>query len=89
MEKFQVCPKTPKQKVYFVCEDKCICLTSPNGQVTSAEEVDELKSSQEEADTRIILCCLHIAGESAMNSIIIIRSPDTDVMYCYCTLSKK
>lgn len=36
-------------------------------------------SFQEEADTRIILHCLHIATQSSDDSSIIVRSPDTDV----------
>jgi hypothetical protein len=68
-----------RRKVYFVCECKCICLTSPDGQETSAVEIQELQSSQEEADTRMILHCLHVAEDSPRDSKIIVRSPDTDV----------
>ena len=53
-------------------------LTSPDGLTTSCHMVPEMASSQEEADTEIILHCLHVAA-SQSSSDITIRSPDTDV----------
>ena len=46
---------------------------------TTTEDVEALKSSQEEADTRIVLYCQHSAEETSANDTIIVRSPDTDV----------
>ena len=54
-------------------------LQSPDGNVTVSEDVPELYSTHEEADTKIILHCLHIARHTEDNTTIIIRSPDTDV----------
>ena len=53
---------------------------------TITDELEELKSTQEEADTRIVLHCLHSAEDSRVNDIIII-SPDTDifVFVLHCT----
>ena len=59
-------------------DDACYCLRSQDGMETITDELEELKSTQEEADTRIVLHCLHSAEESRANDIII-RSPDTDV----------
>ena len=41
---------------------------------------DSLFSSQEEADTRIILHCLHVKEQNTDVRTIIVRSPDTDVL---------
>ena len=42
--------------------------------------MDALSISQEEADTRIILHCLHISVTAYTATHIIIQSPDTDVL---------
>ena len=51
-------------KIYFVCEDTCYYLRSQDGMETITDEVEELKSTQEEADTKIVLHCLHSAEDS-------------------------
>lgn len=61
----------------FSCEEEVICLTSVNGKDTLADKMPKLCSTQEEADTKIILHVLHIS-QRARDSIIF-RSPDTDV----------
>ena len=63
----------------FVCDEKCISITSWDGQQTLSEDVAELTSTQEEADTKIIFHCLHVAAHSPTESTITVRSPDTDV----------
>jgi len=57
------------------------------GQHVTSTPVQDLFSSQEEADTRIIFHCLHAAKTSSEDKNIIIRSPDTDVfllLVAYC-----
>ena len=51
--------------VFFVCEETCCCLESTDGLTVSTTPVPNLFSSQEEADTRIILHCLFVAETSA------------------------
>ncbi len=46
---------------------------------THTDEIEELNSSQEEADTRLVLHCLHHASHLSENNTIVVRSPDTDV----------
>ena len=72
--------------IYFVSGDACYCLRFQEGMETITDELEELKSTQEEADTRIVLHCLHSAEDSRVNDIIII-SPDTDifVFVLHCT----
>ena len=72
--------------IYFVSGDACYCLRFQEGMETITDELEELKSTQEEADTRIVLQCLHSAEDSRVNDIIII-SPDTDVFVfvLHCT----
>ncbi|XP_041373542.1 uncharacterized protein LOC121386637 [Gigantopelta aegis] len=68
------------KKVLFVCENKYISLSNSDGTHTVSEEVEELISTQEEADTKIILHCVHIAFNPTDESTIIVRYPDTDVV---------
>ena len=59
----------------------CYCLTSSNAETVTVTvtEVDALSTSQEEADTRIILHCLHISQTTPTTTHIVERSTDTDV----------
>eukprot|EP00745_Piridium_sociabile_P026705 TRINITY_DN42673_c0_g1_i18.p1 TRINITY_DN42673_c0_g1~~TRINITY_DN42673_c0_g1_i18.p1 ORF type:complete len:760 (+),score=189.88 TRINITY_DN42673_c0_g1_i18:236-2515(+) len=72
-------PKLQGRQVLFVCQEKCVRLTTVNGQTTLSEEVEELCSNHEEADTRIVLHCLHIAASAPDDATVSVRSPDTDV----------
>ena len=65
--------------VYFACEDQCLLLSSGDGKSVSVTAVNELFSSQEEADTQIILHALHASERVPAEMKIVIRSPDTDV----------
>jgi len=65
--------------VFFVCEEQCILLQSEDGKRVSSTEIRSLFSSQEEADTRIILHCMYASNKAASDVKIIVRSPDTDV----------
>ena len=59
-----------ERKVYFVCADMCTCLKTTDGQYIIPEDIDELRSNQEEADTKIVLHCLHIAAHSSSDFTI-------------------
>ena len=48
------------RKIFIVCEETFLLLTSSNVKHIEATEVIELRSSQEEADTRIVLHCKHM-----------------------------
>ena len=67
------------RSVFVVCAESCICLTSADGKTVIATSVDELQSTQEEADTRMILHCFFASRQADFNSTITVRSPDTDV----------
>ena len=79
MEKTKICCKTLWETLFFVCREDCICLTSNNGVLVEDRPEEELFSSQEEAGTRMILHCQHIAQHHP-TSVIVVRSPDTDVL---------
>ena len=66
--------------LFFTCGEQCCHLTSTNGRKVRIEPEEELFSSQEEADTRIILHCDHISRNFSETTVIIVRSPDTDVL---------
>ena len=59
--------------LYVTCEDQCFKITKQNSAL-----VPELQSSQEEADTRLLLHACH-AAESVHESIII-SADGTDVI---------
>ena len=63
----------------FVTERECISLKSIDGKNVVTEEVEKLCSSHEEADTKMILHCNDVAANSPESSVILVRSPDTDV----------
>ena len=65
--------KLEGKELYVTCEQLCFKITKEQW-----EEAPELKSSQEEADTRLLLHALH-AAESGYKSVII-TAEDTDVM---------
>ena len=71
-------PKLHGRQIFVVHGERCWLLTSDDGITTISHEVQELRSSHEEADTRIILHMLH-ADHNEGSETIVVRSPDTDV----------
>jgi len=65
--------------IFFVCENERYGLHSVDGSSVTVSVVDCLCSSQEEADTRIILHCRFVAKSMPGDGAIVVRSPDTDV----------
>ena len=53
--------KLVDRTIYYVCAEKVYRLTSEDGTSVSANLEESLCSSQEEADTRIILHCLDVS----------------------------
>ena len=78
-KKGKYAPKLQGKHLVFVNERKCISLKSIDGKNVVTEEVEKLCSSHEEADTRMILHCNDVAANSPESSVILVRSPDTDV----------
>ena len=72
--------KLVDRNIYYVIGEKVYRLTSEDGTAVSAYPEESLFSSQEEADTRIILHCLNVSNSLPQTCCIIIRSPDTDVL---------
>jgi len=68
------------RKVFFVSDDECVCLESHDGQEVNSSLIQSLLSSQEEADTRIILHCLYASETATRDTQVIIRTPDTDAL---------
>lgn len=72
--------KRPRQRekledkvLYVICEQLCFKITKEQW-----EQATELQSSQEEANTRLLLHALHVA-ESGYKSVVI-TAEDTDVL---------
>ena len=55
--------KLRNREVFFVCEERCNLLYSDSGEYTTAVPFPDLYSSQEEADTRIILHCQYASRQ--------------------------
>lgn len=67
--------------IFFAVGDICVRLFVVDGKVMS-DQVEELKCTHEEADTRILLHAKHAADHG--EDTIIIRSPDSDVTMLAC-----
>ena len=65
--------------------EMCHCLYVQNGHVICSE-IDELCSSHEETDTRLLLHAFHASCEAHRDTIII-QSPDTDVAVVACSIA--
>ena len=72
----------------FVFGEKCTCLFSIDDMKTEEFQGNELYSSQEEADTRIMPYLKH-ASEESNEKAIIVHSPDTDVLILLLTYVQK
>jgi len=57
----QFAPLLHGWRLFFVCEQHCTSLSSSDGVTVDVSDVPDLHSSQEEADTRIILHCMYMA----------------------------
>lgn len=77
-KKDKYAPKLLGKRLVVVNERARVSLRSIGGNSMIAEEVEELCSSHEEANTRIILHCNNVAVNSPENSVILVRSSDTD-----------
>ena len=85
----QYAPLLQGRKLYFVCEENCFCLQSADGLQVTSELVPELVSSQEEADTRIVLHCQFADCLAGRVTNLIVQSPDTDVFILLLYYSDK
>ena len=86
-QKSRYAGKLRGRQLFFVCGEKCYCLTSYDGVEVEIMPQD-LFSSQEEADTRMILHCDNIAHSCPETSVIIVRSLDTDVLVLLVNFSQ-
>lgn len=64
------------KKIYVTSEEHCFALYSMEDAIVTSCDVPELKSDQEEADTRMLL---HAKHASKSNESVVVKSPDTDV----------
>jgi hypothetical protein len=72
-------PYLVNRSIYYVIEEDCFCLQSIDGRSVSCLPVNELKSSHEEADTRIVLHVIYASRHMSAEDKIVVQSPDTDV----------
>ena len=75
-----------RRELYVTTSAQCLCLSSRDGLTVSSEEVPQLFSTQEEADTRLIL---HAAHAAVSHPAVVIQSPDTDVAVLCCFFQDK
>ena len=67
------------RKVVLICEGDAHCYTSEDGITTEITVLYELKSTQEETDTRTILYCLYAQDQGY--KIDQARTPDSDIFF--------
>ena len=72
-EKDEYAESLRNRQIYFAYDHMCVVLTSLDGESTDSRPVDCLYSSQEEADTLIILHSLNADAEENENMDIIVR----------------
>ncbi|GFS13310.1 hypothetical protein ElyMa_004881400 [Elysia marginata] len=64
--------KLVNKKVFFVCEERCTLLCSDSDEFTVSTPIPDLYSSQEEADTRIILHCQYASRQPNCDTILLL-----------------
>jgi hypothetical protein len=68
-----------QRRIFFANDVSCMSLQSEDGLTVSTVEEPEYATSQEEADTRLILHSILASHELAEDMKVVVRSPDTDV----------
>ena len=76
------------KEIFYLCEDRCEMITSADWRSVISRPIQDMFSSQEEADTRIILHCSYISNQEKIKSIII-KSPGTDVFLLLLSYADK
>ena len=69
-----------QRRILFTCGTNCVSLHSLDGSLVSDIEEDLYSTSQEEADTRLILHSVLASKFIPDGMQIVVRSPDTDVL---------
>ncbi len=72
-------PKVQDRDVIFICEGVAYKFSSADGKVTLKEEIFELRSTQEETDSRVVLYGLY--AKKLGYECIKVRSPDSDIFF--------
>jgi len=71
--------KLQGRSVILICEGTAYQLTSEDGETTEKKEIETLRSTQEETDSRVVLYCMY--GKDKGYQYIRIKSPDSDVFF--------
>ena len=72
--------KLVDRSIYYIIGENVYLLTCDDGMTVTEYPKEVLFSSQEEADTRIVLHCINISTSFPESGSIIVRSPDTYVL---------
>ena len=64
-------PMLQGRKVFYVCEESCTLLGGEDGEVTDSQPFNDLFSSQEEADTRIVLHCVYATRQGSIGALVV------------------
>ena len=76
------------REIFYLCEDRCEMITITDGRSVILRPIQDQFSSQEEADTRIILHCPYISNQEQIKRILI-KSPGTDVFLLLLSYADK
>ena len=74
------------RSLVLICEEEAFHLYSRDGKNTNSYKVPELKSSQEETDTHVILYWMYAKQKGYKN--VCIRTPDSDIFFIYLYFAK-
>ena len=75
------------RKIILVCEGTAIQISSEDGASTQRKDIVDLKSSQEETDSRVILYSMY--GQETGYEYIKVKSPDSDVFFILLHFASK
>ena len=67
------------RSLILICEEAAFHLHGTDDKNTNSQKASELKSSQEETDTRVLLCCMYAKQKGYKN--VRIRTPDSDIFF--------
>ena len=85
LEKDKYAPKIQGRQVLFVCQEKCVKLTTTNRETNLSEKMEELCSNHEVADIRIVLHCLLKFSQTIKQTVLFdTGTRDKKRRFCLC-----
>lgn len=71
--------KLEGRKVTLICDGVGYCYTSLDGEKTARTRLEEMQSTQEETDSRVVLYCMYAKEQGY--KIVQVKTPDSDIFF--------